>query len=175
MRIRGVVALLLVAALRPLAAQTCTATNVANCTVTGNATRSVTVGVGYVARLILSTSTVTIPTPDIAQFDASVTGNGSFSFIVRANTPWQVSIRSTATTWTAAPLSARQTKPAGDLQWSLSAVSGFTNMTTSFAAVSSGTATAGSSVTVYLRAALAWTLETAGTYSLPLEVTVTSP
>lgn len=158
-----------------LQAQACTATNVATCSVNGNATRSVTVGVGYVARLLLSTSTVTLPTPGIPQFDALYTGNGTFGLIVRANTPWRVSLRASAATWTGVPLSARQNKPVGDLEWSLLPGSGFAAMTTTLASVSTGTATGGTNLTVYLRSKLSWTLDAAGAYTLPLEVTITSP
>lgn len=176
-RLCALVAVAVAAISMPVAAQTCTATNVANCTVAGDGTtRNITIGVGYVARLLLSSSSVTLPTPNGTNFDNLYTGTSSVGVIVRANTGWQVMIRSSANLWTGTDISqARQDKPAGDLEWSLSSGSGFVAMTTSLAQVQTGSATAGSSFTIYLRSKLAWNLDRAGSYQLPLEVTITSP
>ena len=71
--------------------------------------------------------------------------------------------------------SARLTKPAADLQWGLSATGPFTDLATATATLGTGAATAGQAINLYVRARYSWTADTPGSYSLPVQLTITAP
>lgn len=166
----------LVAAALPAGAQgTCQANNENSCTINGNATRSITVGISVAARLSTTLSTVVLPAPSVSSFDAGFGTAVSVPFSVRSNTSWAVTIRATSALWAATPVSARQNKPASDLQWGLAPGGPFVDMTTTAVALASGAATGTGSISLYLRAKFAWTLDRAGAYTIPVQLVITAP
>lgn len=174
-RAASLIMALLVAASRLEGQGGCVVNNQAACEVGGDATHAITVAVSYVARLTVSANTVTLPAATVPAFDAGAGAPGSVNLDVQANTPWRVSIRAVSATWAGSPATARQDKPASDLEWSLVAGSGYTPASTTNVSVSTGGATAGTNFTLYLRPVLTWSLDAAGNYQLPLELTITSP
>lgn len=165
-----------VLAAAPLQAQVnCTVNNQATCTAGGAASTAITITISRVARLLSPSGTLTLPQPNVAQFE---TGSGtplSVALNVRANSSWALTIRGGATQWTASPGSAWQTKPVGDLQWSTSVSGPFTNMTTSLVPLASGSATASTSPPLFLRGRFAWANDRPGNYSIPVQIVLTSP
>ena len=100
------------------------------------------------------------------------------SVTVLSNNAWTLSIRSSQTSWTGTG-GARLTKPRTDLQWSTSIGGPYTAMTGNNAAsalqIASGTATAGTVVSVWYHVLWSWTLDTPGTYTVPVILLITAP
>ncbi len=84
-----------------------------------------------------------------------------------------------AALWTASNTSpgapARTNKPAADLQWSTASNGAFAALTTSDANLVTGSATAGSITTLHFQTLFDWTLDTPGSYSLAIVLTLTAP
>jgi len=97
---------------------------------------------------------------------------------IHSNYPWQLSIRSTQSSFSGSG-GARTNKPRSDLSWSLTSGSGYTVITGNNAAanvvVTTGTATGSEVVQLFYRVAWSWSLDTPGTYSLPLVLTIAAP
>lgn len=153
----------------------CLVNNVASCTVGGTATTGITVVISTVARLTSLTGTLTLPQPNVTQFEAGAGTPLAVALSVRANTSWVLSIRGTAATWTATPASAWQSKPLADLEWATSAAGPFVAMTTVPVSVTSGSATASASPPLFLRGRFAWAQDVPGNYSMPVQVILTAP
>lgn len=145
------------------------------CTAGGDATNSIGVSIPSLTSVTLSVTQVTIPTSTLATFQAGFSSAGSFGYLVRSNVNWAVSISGGAATWTASPISAWQSKPVSDLQWATNVGGPYVDLSESSAALGSGVPTGGTAITVYLRAKLAWSNDSAGSYSIPVVVTVTAP
>jgi hypothetical protein len=94
---------------------------------------------------------------------------------LRSNTSYAVAISAASATWTGVPGSAWQTKPAGDLEWSLDPAGPFVSVTTTPVSVSTGSATGNGVLTVYLRSRFVWASDVPGSYSLPVRFTLTAP
>ena len=95
---------------------------------------------------------------------------------MRANTPWSLTIRASAATWTGVGVDARANRPAADLQRATVVGGPYSDMTTlAFNLFSGAPATAGTNLTLFFRARYQWLLDTPGTYTLPLELTISAP
>ena len=70
---------------------------------------------------------------------------------------------------------ARTNKPAADLMWSTAANGSFAALTTGDANLVNGAATANNATTLYFQTLYHWTLDTPGSYSLSIVLTLTSP
>lgn len=149
--------------------------NRATCVVGGTATYGMNLTVTTVVRLQLPSAVVPLGTATATEFAAGFGTAALTPLVVRANRSWTVTLRSTAGTWTGTGPQARANKPVGDLQWGTAAGGPFTAMSTTGATVGTGTATAGTTVNLYLRSVYVWTLDTPGAYSLPLQLTITAP
>ncbi len=171
----GLAAALLLPAAALEAQLTCTINNVANCTVGGTATAAINVTIQQATRVTLASSTVTIPQPTDASYNAGFGAPGSVTFEVRSNAAWRVSISSSSTTWSFSPPSARTDKPRTDLQWATAPGGPYTDLSAAITSIATGTATNSSVQTLYLRSKYNWTLDRPGTYSIAVQVTLTAP
>ncbi len=153
----------------------CTLNNIATCTAGGTAATAITITISTVARLQAPSGSLILPTPDANQFDAGFGSPLSVALNVRANTSWTLAIRGTAALWTAAPGSAWQNKPVGDLQWATNVGGPYTNMTTVLAPLAAGAATASAAPPLFLRGRFAWASDVPGNYSLGVQVVLTAP
>ncbi len=178
MRTRAALALATLAALvaAPLAAQgTCEVNNQASCVFGNDATHAISVTITVAARLTASATSLTLPSPGAASFDAGFGVPASVGLQVRANTSWSVTILALDALWAATPGTARQDKPASDLQFSVAMEGPFTDLSTLGQSVISGVATGTAAPTLYLRAKYAWAMDAAGAYTLPVQLVLTAP
>lgn len=168
--------LVLALAAAPLAGQgTCEVNNQASCVAAGSAAQGISVTITSVARLSVPLGDIVLPVPGVGSYDAGLGVAGSVSLTVQANVPWAVAISAATATWTGSPASARQNKPAGDAQWAIAAGGPFTDVTTVAATIQSGVATGAGVVTLFIRPRLDWTTDAPGSYTLPLQLTLTAP
>ena len=160
----------------PLAAQgTCEVNNQASCAFGNAAGFAITVTVTAAVGLASSASSVALGTPDGNDFATGFGVGSPLGLTVRANQTWTLTIRSTQATWTAVGTEARLNRPVGDLQWGTLLAGPYTNTTTSAVTLSTGSASAGAAITLYLRGRYSWVLDGPGDYSLPLQLTLTAP
>lgn len=172
-----------------LGAQTCTSTGTAaaisaitgggTCNTSGNAN----VTIPRVVRLTTSQPTTTLTTPTAAHYDAGFAPTTGPLLSMQSNAGHTVQVRTSATTFTASggtpgPDAPRAAKPAADLRVDTAAT--FPNnwaMSTTNRTVRTRTTAATTPVTVQLfyRLLLSWTLDTPGTYTIPIFVRITSP
>jgi hypothetical protein len=177
MRLRAGMALLLIAAARPLAAQTCTASGGGGTCSTASIAASMTVGT--VVQLTLSATSTALTAPGSLDYDAGFVANGGPSATVQCNTTCRLQISAATALWSAtttvisAP--ARANKPAADLTWSTSVGGTFTGLTTGPATVQSMSATGGTVTNLFYRTKYAWGLDTPGNYSLTVVFTLAAP
>lgn len=113
-------------------------------------------------------------TVTLADYNQGYTQALGHSVTVLANAAWTLSISSGSANWTASG-GARATKPQTDLRWATGAGGTYTPMSVANATVASGTATGGTVVSVYYRALWSWTLDSPGTYTLPVVFLITAP
>ena len=154
----------------------CTASgSPANCGQPG----TVSMTAGRVVRLQMSAGSTSLTPPTTADFDAGFNSTTGPTLTVSANAPWTLHIRAASAVWTAtntAPgVAARTNKPAGDLTWSTVSGGTFTALSASDATLISGSATASSPTTLYFQTLYNWSLDTPGSYSLSVVLTLTSP
>ncbi len=178
-RVRALAALLaagLALAAGPAGAQgTCNVNFRASCNVGASATAAMNLTIPAVVRLSAPAATLALPAATATEFTAGFGTALSVPLTLRANTTWSVTLRATAATWTGTGPLARTNKPAADLQWGLAAAGPFTDVTTGGTGISAGAATAGQTIPLHLRVRYAWTLDRPGSYSLPLQLTITAP
>jgi hypothetical protein len=97
---------------------------------------------------------------------------------VQSNNTWTLSIRSNQTNWTGTG-GARAAKPRKDLQWATSAGGPYAampgNNLASDLQIAAGTATAGTVVNVWYHVLWSWTLDTPGTYTVPIILLIAAP
>lgn len=170
---------------RAQAQLSCDATNptaAPTCSVSLTATASV----ATLMRLSTNVSTVAISTPTIADYDLTATNPGNDGLpgpytgptvTVKSNRPWTLTVKAQSAYWSLTPSgSARPDagKPAGDLLWSLNAVTGFAPLTTSD--VAAGTAATGSTATYNVHHRVKWfyTADVPGDYALTVVYTLTA-
>jgi hypothetical protein len=132
-----------------------------------------------VVRLQVSAGSTSLTAPTPTDFDAGFNATTGPTFTVSANAAWSLYVRASSAFWTATNTSpgapARTTKPAADLQWSTASNGTFLGLTTTDATLVTGTATASSVTTLFLRTLYGWTLDTPGNYSLTVVLTLTAP
>lgn len=153
----------------------CNVNNRATCVIGGTATYGMNLTISTVVRLSIPGSPVALGAATAADFTAGFGAPVLVPLNVRANTTWSVTLSAVSPLFTGTGPSARTDKPAADLQWATAAAGPFTDLTLTGVGVGAGTATAGQVVNLYLRTRYAWTLDTPGSYSLPLQLTITAP
>lgn len=169
-------ALLALAAAPRLQAQgNCSVNNRNNCVLGGTAGYGMNLTVTTVVRVQIPSATLALGTATAAEFNAGFGTPILAPVNIRANLSWTLTLRSTAATWTGVGVQARANKPVGDLQWGTAVAGPFTDLTTANATIGTGAATGGAAVNLYLRTRYTWTLDTPGSYSLPLQLTITAP
>jgi len=94
---------------------------------------------------------------------------------VAANAPWQVQVSAASAMWSGSGAGARADKPASDLLWSHTAVTGFTPLSVAPATVASGGPTGATDVPLYYHARVGWATDPPGTYTLTVTYTLTAP
>lgn len=94
---------------------------------------------------------------------------------VAANAPWQVQVSAASAMWSGSGAGARADKPASDLLWSHTAVTGFTPLSVAPATVASGGPTGATEVPLYYHARVGWATDPPGTYTLRVTYTLTAP
>ena len=171
-RALAVIGLVAAAGVSAEAQVSCLAIGASTCDVPGF---TISITVTQASRLVISGPTVTMPNPTDVELVAGFGLPGSLAYQVRANSPWTLTVRGASATWTGTPASARQNKPVSDLQWATAPGGPFTDMTQVAANFASGTATAGSYQSLFLRPKLGFALDLAGSYSIELLLTITSP
>ncbi len=154
---------------------TCTVNRIANCRVGGTATYAMTLTISAVVRLTFPSSTIALGTATASEFSAGFGSAISIPVSLQANTGWAISISGPVPTWAAAPASARQNKPVGDLQWATSAGGPFTDLRAAPAAIQAGGATALRVFPLFLRSRYGFSLDSPGAYSLPVQFTISAP
>ena len=146
------------------------------CTVGDVAPYSITVTIMRAILLSPSTAGIALDAPGGADFDVGFGQTAGPTLTVKSNANWTVSARVTQTIWTALAAPTRADKPAADLQWARVAGGPFTDFSTTGVTVQAGTgATAGTMIPLFLRVKYAWLLDTPGSYSIPVQFTITSP
>jgi hypothetical protein len=183
------VAVMCAGSARRLAAQTCTVSGTAatitaitgsgTCNTSGNATATIP----RVVRMTTSQPTTPLTTPTAANYDAGFVQTTGPLLSMQSNAGHSVLVRSTAATFTATggipgPDAPRAAKPVADLRVDTTAA--FPNnwaMATTNRTVRTRPTAALAPVTVQLffRLLLSWTLDTPGTYTIPVVITLTSP
>jgi hypothetical protein len=155
----------------------CFVNNQASCSVpaTPDATHAINLTVTAATRLSVATTSIALPAVTAVQFDTLYGPSVGTGLIIRSNTNWSVTIQASSLTWTGVGPLARTDRPATDLQWSLASASGFSDVSTSPVALTNGAATGGESVTMFLRGRFTWLLDTPGSYTLPIQLTITAP
>jgi hypothetical protein len=134
---------------------------------------------GRVVRLQMSPGSTSLTAPTPTDFDAGFNSTTGPTLTVSANAAWTLHIRAAAATWTATNTSpgvpARTNKPAADLLWSTTSGGSFAALSTSDANLVGGSATANSATTLFFQTLYSWTLDTPGSYSMSIVLTLTSP
>jgi len=154
----------------------CQRNGTGNCTISDNTLFTINITITRAVRLSMTPATVLLDTPTGAEFEAGFGQTTGPVLTMKANTAWSISIRSTQALWTATPAAARQDKPVSDLRWGTAVAGPFTSFTTANVTLRSGaTATAGTVIPLFLRVQYAWLLDVPGSYTLPLQLTVTAP
>ncbi len=124
---------------------------------------------------------ISITNPSVAltaPTDADFTGGGTTTKVdaaaqvatIRTNAPWTLTVQ--GGTWTG---SGNNSKAVGDLGWTITGGPGYTAMTTSAVSVTTGAATAATTVTIGYRTAWSLTTDTPGTYTMGLTYTIAAP
>jgi hypothetical protein len=132
-----------------------------------------------VYRLALSQATTVVPALTAADFAAGLKDTPGPVLTVMANAPYRVTVQAATTTWQYTGGSANPSKSAGDLRWSRTSSGPW--MSSSSATTlwpASGTAapaTAGQSISLFYRTLWQWTSSPPGAYTLPVNLTLTSP
>ena len=154
----------------------CQRNGAGSCTAGNTAAISLNVTVTRAILLSLGSSTIALTAPGAGEFDAGFGQTASPTLQIKSNAPFSVSLRSTQPLWSASPAPARANKPASDLQWAVAVGGPFTDLTTLGTTILTGAAgTAGTLIPLQFRVKYSWLLDTTGNYTLPLQLTLTSP
>jgi hypothetical protein len=153
----------------------CTATvNPGFCTIPGRFVFKV----GDVILLHLSSATTALTPPTGGDYKVGFNSTTGPLVTVSANAAWTLHIRASAPFWSATNTSgsvARTTKPAADLKWSKASSGPFTPLSTTDVTVTNGPAGGGFATTLYFQTVYNWLLDSPGSYSLSLLLTLTAP
>jgi hypothetical protein len=147
-----------------------------SCSLSGLA---ITLTVGRATHLSVSPSTTPLTPPTTSHYNSGYAATDGPTVTVRSNSPWSVAISGATATWGAVVTGlepARTDKPASDLRWSTTPLGTFAALSTTPTTVSTGgSATTGSSFTLYYRTDYSFALDTPGAYSLQVVFTLTAP
>lgn len=159
------------------AQDSCQRNGTGSCTAGGNsAAVAINVTVTRAIRMSLGSATVVLTPPGGSDYDAGFGQTAAPTLLIKTNAPYALSLRTTQALWTASAYPARADKPSSDLQWGVATGGPFTDVTTAAATIFTGAAgTAGAVIPLQFRVRYAWLLDTPGDYSLPLQLTLTSP
>jgi hypothetical protein len=139
----------------------------------------ISVTIGKVAEVTVSSASTALPTPTNADFDAGIIAAPGPTVSVRANTPWSLQIGATTAVWTAAASapgqSPRADKPASDLLWATAVGGTFRPLALGSTLVRAGSATAGTATALFYRALLAWDADPPGDYAIVVSLTLVTP
>lgn len=146
-----------------------------------NTTNTLSVTVGALVALDMSSTTTTLTSPTANDITAaSVIPDPGPTFTIWANRSWTLNVRSqNATTWSYVGTSGG-VKPIADLSWSTAAGGTFAAITNADAIFTSGTtASSGTAAQAFFRTSWAGGFGAAsnapGTYTLPVIFTLTAP
>ena len=145
------------------------------CQVGGTATFAMNLTISAVVRLTFPSASIALGTATSAEFAAGFGTAISVPVTVQANTGWAIAVSGPVSLWTASPVTARQNKPLGDLQWATAAGGPYSNLSGAPTAIRAGGATALTVFPLFLRSRYAFNLDFPGSYSLPLLFTITAP
>jgi hypothetical protein len=174
---RVLVVLALMLAPAALMAQTQCTSNNAPCTTPVGALQ-VSIDIGFLFDLTLSTATTDLAQPSNAVYDAGFADTNGPVATIRSNASWTLLISAVTATWTATRTQTedpRFDKPASDLAWANTAGGAFTDLTLSPVQVASGTPTIGRNITLFYRTRYQWAVDTPGNYALQILFTVAAP
>ncbi len=145
-----------------------TAAGTASCAPTGT---NITVTVDKIVRITVTPTSAALTAPTDADFTAGGTTTKDDinlqAILIRANVNW--SLTATASAWTAP-----YAKPIGDAAFSTSGAPPFTAFTGSAQTLTTGAATASTTVNVSYRVNWSLASDVPGTYTLPVAFTVSS-
>lgn len=173
----GVIAMIVCIAAAPsVAAAQCTASGAPDsCGLPG----SVSMTAGRIVRLQMSPGSTPLTAPTTTDFDAGFNSTPGPTLTVSANAAWTLQLRASTAVWAATNTSpgapARVNKPAGDLKWSTASNGAFAALTTTDVNLVTGAAGANNMTTLFFETLYSWTLDTPGSYSLAIVLTLTSP
>jgi hypothetical protein len=159
----------------------CATSGAATCTTPNNNTHAISLTITRATRLVLSTTSITLLAATAGAFDTTFGTTVGPTLTVKSNQGWNVTTRVTQATWTGAVLGGsgatpRANKPASDLLWGTSVAGPFTAYTTVPVQIqASGAATAGTVIPLFFRVVYAWSLDTPGIYTIPIQFTITAP
>lgn len=153
----------------------CNVNRTGACVVGGTATFAMNLTISAVVRLTFPSPTIALGTATAAEFAAGAGSAITVPITLQANTSWAISISGPVALWAAAPATARQNKPVGDLQWATAAGGPFTNLSGAPAAIQAGGATALRVFPLFLRSRYSFSLDSPGAYSLPVQFTISAP
>lgn len=160
-----------------LAGQTrCEVNNQASCTIQ-DPTMTITLNISRAARLSVGGTTLALPLPSALAPDGSPGVPAVYAVTIQSNTNWSLGLQAIDALWSGTPIStARQDKPASDLQWNNPALNGsFLDVGLTNTTIGSGVATAATVVSLNLRVRYSFGLDLPGTYTLPLQLLLTAP
>jgi hypothetical protein len=172
---RGVALALL--APRGVTGQTlCEVNNQATCGIQ-DPTMTITLNISRAARLSVGGVSLALPVPSALGVEGAPGVPAVYPVTIQSNTNWTLGLQSTGTLWNGTPIStARQNKPATDLQWNNPAVNAtFVNVSPTTTGIASGAATAATVVSLNLRVRYSFLLDLPGIYTLPLQLLLTAP
>jgi len=163
--------LLFCIAASPLSAQSCTANLIpGSCTTT----RTMSITIRRTVRVTVTPTVAALPGPVSADLLAGFSTALGQTVLVKSTSNWQLGISSAAATWTGTG-GARINKPRADLLWGTTLAGPFNVMTAVAGNLGSGGQSSGTSINVYYRVLWSWTLDTPGTYTIPIIIRVTAP
>lgn len=176
---RGLALLLVLGAVvgpaRLSAQGSCFVNNQATCTAGGDAANAITVTITVATRLSVPLTTVSVPGPTAANYEVGFGAAVNVPLTVSSNSSWAISLSVANPLWTATPGTARQNKPAADLQWATASAGPFTDATTTPVSVFAGAPVGGGVSPLFLRARFEWAVDTPGNYEIPVQLTITAP
>jgi hypothetical protein len=172
MRALAALGLLLLAV--PLRAQVNCTANPSQCSI---GAQSIRITVDPVVSLAILPATTALTAPTAAHFNAGFAPTAGPTLTVRANSDWSLAISAATAVWSATDtesVPARTDKPASNLRWATSPGGPFTPLSTSAVNLVTGSATGGTATTIHFQTDWAWALDTPGSYSLQLVLTITA-
>ncbi|AMW04835.1 hypothetical protein [Gemmatimonas phototrophica] len=132
-----------------------------------------------VFRLSLSQATTVVPALTAADFAAGLKDAPGPVLTVLANAPYRVTVQAAAATWQYTGASSNPAKSSADLRWARTAGGPWTSSSSATtiwpASGTAAPATAGQTISLFYRTLWQWTGSPPGAYTLPVNLTLTSP